>query len=396
MPSPSDRVNQWLHHIQVLAGDIGPRGSTTEAERRGTQYCAESLTRVGFSPRIDSFPSARSIYQPHLIASAVMLAAFAVYPLGGRVTAVLAFAFSALALLSDLMELSFRDNLLRRVVPKGVSQNAVAEQPPNAEHRTDLVLIGHVDSHRTPIIFSTPRWLAAYRLFTTLAFVLFAAQVALYGFGALMQWNWIWATTIPSAFGAVLLAAMCLQADATPFSRGANDNASGAGLVLTLAREFKERPLAHTRVWYVLTGCEEVQHYGAIDFFRRYRDRLVKPQTIAFEMLGCAGPSWLVSEGILIPFRADGRMVRLAERVARENPQWKAHSTTVSGGNTEMADALRLGIPAITLSGWGPHGEAPYWHMAADTVDKMDPEVMERAFAFTAAYIRALDDQAGA
>ncbi len=23
MPSPSDRVNQWLHHIQVLAGDIG-------------------------------------------------------------------------------------------------------------------------------------------------------------------------------------------------------------------------------------------------------------------------------------------------------------------------------------------------------------------------------------
>jgi Peptidase family M28 len=394
MPSPSDRVNHWLHHIQVLAGEIGPRGSTTEGERRGTQYCADSLTRLGFTPRVEAFSSARSIYLPHLIASAVMLAAFAIYPLAGRVTAVLAVAFSALALLSDLMELSFRDNLLRRIVPKGASQNAVAAQLPSAEHLTDLVLIGHVDSHRTPIIFSTPRWLTAYRLFTTVAFVLFAAQVVLYGLGALTLWNWIWAATIPSALAAVLLAAMCLQADATLFSRGANDNASGAGLVLTLAREFKERPLAHTRVWYVLTGCEEVQHYGAIDFFRRHRGQLVKPQTIAFEMLGCAGPSWLVREGILIPFHADAGMVRLAERVARENPHCKAHSTTVSGGNTEMADALRLGIPAITLSGWGPHGEAPYWHMVADTVDKMDPEVMERAFAFTAAYIRALDEQA--
>jgi hypothetical protein len=369
------------------------RAADHRRERRGTQYCAESLARIGFAPRIESFPSARSIYQPHLIASAMMLAAFALYPLGGRVTAAFAAALSALAFVSDLLELSFRDNLLRRIVPKGVSQNAVVEHPPSAEHRTDLVLIGHVDSHRTPIIFSSTAWLSAYRLFTTIAFILFAAQVLLYTLGSFALWNWIWAATLPSALGAVLLAAMCLQADATPFSRGANDNASGAGLVLTLAREFRERPLAHTRVWFVLTGCEEVQHYGAIDFFRRYRDRLLKPQTIAFEMLGCAGPSWLVREGILIPFHADAGMVRLAERVARENPQWKAHATTVSGGNTEMADALRLGIPAITLSGWGPHGEAPYWHMVADTVDKMDHEVMERAFAFTAAYIRALDDQ---
>jgi hypothetical protein len=32
--------------------------------------------------------------------------------------------------------------------------------------------------------------------------------------------------------------------------------------------------------------------------------------------------------------------------------------------------------------------------MVADTVDKMDVEVLERPFAFTTAYIRALDDRA--
>ncbi len=364
------------------------------ASAAGVEYCAESLTRIGLSPRVDSFRSARSIYQPHLLASVLVLASFALYPLGGRLTAAVAATLSALALVSDLMELSFHDNLLRRLVPKGTSQNAVAAQKPRAEHRADLVLIGHVDSHRTPIIFSSVRWLAAYRLFTTAAFLLFAAQILLYVLGAITGWGWIWLATIPSALGAVLLAAMCLQADATPFSHGANDNATGAGLVLTLAREFAERPLQHTRVWYALTGCEEVQHYGAIDFFRRYAQQLVRPRTIAFEMLGCAGPSWLVREGILIPFHADSEMVQLAQRVAIDHPQWKAHSTVVSGGNTEMADALRLGIPAITLSGWGPHGEAPWWHMVADTVDKMDAEVLERAFGFTTDYIRALDAQA--
>src|SRR3989304_275521 len=390
----SVRVTEWLKHIHVLADEIGARGSTREGERRGTQCCAESLTRIGLLPRIDTFRSARSIYTPHLLASALMLASFVLYPMGGRLTAAIAAMLSAIALLSDLMELSFRDNLLRRLVPKGTSQNAVAEQKPRAAPRAALVLIGHVDSHRTPIIFSSARWLAAYRLFTTAAFILFAAQVLLYGLGAISAWGGIWPATIPSAVGAVLLAAMCLQADSTPFSRGANDNASGAGLVLALAHEFAERPLQHTRVRYGLTGSAEVQHYGAIDFPRRYARQLVRPKTIAFEMLGCAGPSWLAREGILIPFHADAEMVRLAQQVASEHPQWKAHSTVVSGGNTEMADPRRVRIPAIPLSGWGPHGEAPWWHMVADTVDKMDVEVLERAFAFTTAYIRALDDPA--
>ena len=38
----------------------------------------------------------------------------------------------------------------------------------------------------------------------------------------------------------------------------------------------------------------------------------------------------------------------------------------------EMADALRAGIPAITISGQGPDGEMPYWHQVEDTVDKLD------------------------
>jgi hypothetical protein len=390
-----DSVHTWLGHIRALSEDIGPRGSTTEGERRGAQYCQQALASLGYTVQVESFSSARSIFEPHLLAASGMLFAFALYPLAGRLTAALAAVLSLLALGSDLLELSFRDNPLRWLVSKGSSQNVIATLAPAGEHWQDLVLIGHIDTQRTPLIFSSKSWLDAYKAFTTIAFVAFALQTLLYILGALTGWRWIWSATLISAACSLLLILLCLQADSTPFCAGANDNATGAGLVLTLAEQLKAQPLAHTRLWLTCTGCEEVQHYGAIDFFRRHRAELRQPVTIAFEMLGCTGPAWLVKEGIVIPFYADKQLVALAEKLSAEHPEWQAHATQINGGNTEMADALRIGIPAITLTGMTPKGDAPYWHMLSDTYDKMDADVLGRAYAFTWAYIQALDGNDG-
>ncbi len=384
-------VDRWLEHVRMLAGEIGPRGSTTKEERQGAEYCKEVLARLGLEPRIEPFTSARSIYRPHLLASIIMLLAFVLYPLAGRVSAGIAALLSLIALASELMELSFRDNLLRRLTPKGPSQNVVAVVEPKGEHRQDLILIGHVDSHRTPLIFRTPRWVAVYKAFTTVAFIAFLAQTLLYAIGTATRWGWIWPASAVGAVCAVLLAAMCIQADRTPFSAGANDNATGAGMVLTLAEHLTEERPEHTRVWLACTGCEEVQHYGATDFFRRHRGEFKEPVAVVFELLGCNGPAWLTQEGIVVPFRADRRLVALAERLAAEHPEWGAYPSRINGGNTEMADALRVGIPAITLIGTGRRGEMPYWHQVGDTCDKMNPEVMARAYSFTWAFLQALE-----
>jgi hypothetical protein len=387
----SHYIERWLAHVRQFAVEIGPRGSTTPEERQASAYCAKVMQGLGLSPQTEPFTSARSIYHPHLLASAMMLIAFAIYPLAGRASAAAAAVLSLLALVFDLMELSFIDNPLRLLVPKGRSQNVIAQIPPRGNHKRDLVLIGHMDSHRTPIIFSTSRWVAAYQAYTTAAFLLFVLQVALYGLGAVTQWPWVWPTSIPSALCAALLALICIHADRTPFSAGANDNATGAGMVLTLAEHLQAEPLQHTRVWLANTGCEEVQHYGAIDFFRRHQSQLHNPVTVVFEMLGCEGPSWLIKEGVVIPFRSDKRLAALAEKVASEHPEWRARPGMVNGANTEMADALRAGIPAITIMGMGPTFDTSYWHQVGDTYDKMDTEAMARSYAFTWAYLQAID-----
>lgn len=402
MPA-SDFIRTWLEHIRVLSVEIGPRGSTTEGERRGAEYCRRTFERLGLTPVWESFSSAKSIFQPHLLGSLMMLAGFALYALGGVHGQRLGALISILALVSELQELSFQNNLFRLLVPKGQSQNVFAVVPPSGEHRRDLLVIGHIDTQRTPFIFRTPALVEAYKAFTTVAFVTFALQALAFSIGGLlggliggflgwqMDWSGLWLAGIPAALSALVLTAICIEADRSPFTAGANDNASAVGMVLALAEEFKVRPLQHTRVWCVCTGCEEVQHYGMIDFLKRHRAELVDPRALVFELLGCAGPAWLTQEGIIVPFKPDAGLAALTETLAVEHPDWGAYPVKISGGNSELADCASAGVPAITLFGLAPNGEAPHWHQAGDTFDKIRPPVMEKTWALTQAMIQRID-----
>jgi len=391
--SSNPKIATWLNHIRALAVDIGPRGPTREGERQGALYAQAQFEKIGLQAVFETFSSARSIFHPHLLGSGLMLLAFILFPLGGRITAILAALLSIFVLVCELLELSFQNNPFRMIVPKGESQNVFAVIPPVGEHKRDLVLVGHLDSQRTPIIFSTRRWVKVYDSFTMVTFACFIGQVIVYSLAIFLKIPWAWYASIPAALCAILLAAMCIQAEATPFTAGANDNASAVGMVLALAEEFTNQPLQNTQVFAVCTGCEEVQHYGMIDFYKRHLQELNNPTALVFEMLGCASPAWLTKEGIIVPFKADPRLVRMAESLAAEHPEWDAHPAVISGGNTEMADALRSKISAITIAGITRDGVWPYWHQMADTFNKMNPDLMEKTWNMTRALIDRLDSE---
>ncbi len=290
MPHPTSThppVVAWLKHVRVLSESIGPRPPTGEGERKGAEYARDQFCKIGLDPDVETFKSARSIFLPHLIGSGLMLAAFILYPLGGTATAVIAALLSILVLVSEVQELGFQDNFYRRIIPKGESQNVHAIIPPAGEHKQDLVLVGHLDTQRTPFIFRSPKHVYVYDKLTTVFFITFIAQAVLYTLSIFLPWSWVWYATIPTALSAILLGAICIEADSTPFTAGANDNATAVGMVLTLAERFVTKPLQNTRILAVCTGCEEVQHYGMIDFYRRHRQELVNPRAVVFEMLGC-------------------------------------------------------------------------------------------------------------
>lgn len=386
--SPIDRL---IEHIRYLSETIGARGSTRAGERQAADYSAQTLHNLGYAPLMEFFKSARSIYHPHILAALMVIAGFIIYPDLLPYSAPTAAVLVLLAVVSDVLELGFKDNLLRRLVPKAQSQNVIATLEPQGEHRQDLILIGHLDASQATLMFSTPRWLKFFNNFPTLAFVLFTINGLLYLLGAFTSWQWLWVASIPGALCALILLAICIQAELSPYSPGANDNASAVAFVLALAEHYRKAPLQHTRLWFVCTGCEETQHYGAIDFFKQHQAQLVNPKALVFELLGCAGPAYLTREGILVPFHPHPQMLKLAEVVAAEAPHLQAYPAQINGGNSEMADCVRFGVPALALFGLTRDGVAPYWHQKSDTVDKMDADVLDRTWQFTQLMIEKLD-----
>jgi len=371
----------------MLSSVIGPRGPGSAGEEAALRWASLALTHAGLNPEEDRFVTAGSVFRPHLVAALGMLASFALYPFLRWPAAVLA----AAVVVSEILELTLRPNPLQWVLPKAPSGNVFAVVEPSGHPEQDLVLIGHLDTQRTPKIFSSPGWFLAYRAYSTVTFTVFVLTALAYALGAAFGWPWVWPASTVTAVLALLLVALCLEAERSPFTAGANDNATGAGLVLALAEELAARPLKRTRVWCLCTGSEEALHEGARTFFRRHLPQMVRPRALVFEMLGCAGPAWLLREGIVLPLYSDRSLRALAARVAGENPQLGAYPTRLTGGVTEMSDALLAGVPAITLIGVTREGRAPYWHLPTDTWDKVDPEVLGRAQRFALELVRAVD-----
>jgi hypothetical protein len=105
MPEPTStnpHIATWLNHIRALAVDIGPRGPTREGERQGAVYAQAQFEKMGLQAAFETFSSARSIFHPHLLGSGLMLVAFILFPLGGRISVILAALLSIFVLVCDL------------------------------------------------------------------------------------------------------------------------------------------------------------------------------------------------------------------------------------------------------------------------------------------------------
>jgi hypothetical protein len=401
--SISSQVQDWQNHIEYFAGEIGPRGSCTEGERHGHEYAAQTFVRLGLEPCWESFLSATSAYLLYLYVAVAFIAAFLIYPLGGPLSAGIAALVEGVGIYSISMELLYRNNPFRHLLPKAQSQNVYSTLDPAEEHTQDLILIGHVDTNRTPIFFRSATTINLWRAASSIFFFSFLGTVILHIVGAVTRhpliWPWL---SLPGFLSGIGLGALMLEAELSPYTCGANDNATAAGLVLALAEHLQVERLRHTRVWFVCTGCEEVKHYGAIDFFNRHLREFVNPRVMVFEMLGRDVVGYLTKESTISVFtyRAHPEMLEIAQQVCRENPELGGHPTWVDGGHTEMNDARRLGLPAITLIGlneggtrWAYDGPVQYWHHREDTCDKMDPTVLTCNYTFARKMITAIDER---
>lgn len=172
--------------------------------------------------------------------------------------------------------------------------------------------------------------------------------------------------------------------DTTLTSPGGNDNATGVGVVLDLARALRAQPAA-LPVVVVLFGAEEVQvrrihHLGSLDYVGKLDDA-ARREVVAMlnvDMVG-RGDSLVFGRLRDRSAAATKRLLALAAELgipARERitPDWSDHGSF-----------LKAGIDA----GWIWSGEDAAYHSPRDTFDRVRAESVLRAGRLANAFVRS-------
>ncbi|MBN1137549.1 MAG: M28 family peptidase [Anaerolineae bacterium] len=396
MPDLDDYTQQALDHICYLSERIGARGSCTPAERQAAEYAAEQMRAADArNVRIEPYWGVPSTYRPYVLAFATaLLGALVVWLVRERWMMAVAALLNALGAWGMFAESDLSASWMRRLLPRAASRNAVGVLSPGGEVGRRAVLCAHLDTHRTPIFYSSTTWYLVFALLVGGSFVSMAIAALAYAMGALFDWSWVrWIGLVAAAIQFFALV-LCLQADLTPFTAGANDNASGVGVALAVAQRLAAEPLAHTEVWLALTGCEEVGAYGAAAFLDAHAAELGPDAVyIILDQVGCGRVRYLTKDGLILKRKTHPRALALARRAAYELPRLKIHGQA-GLAYTDALVATKRGLLALTLNALPSPltNDNLHWHRASDTLAHIDPGALADTHAVVWQLLQQLDN----
>ena len=394
-----DPTAQIIEHIRVLSQEIGGRGSCTAGERLAGEYAAGQLQAMGVQDiRSEPLKAIPSTYWPYGLAFALALTGTLVSLLfDGRGTQFLGMLFNTLGLWAMLAEIQFMRSWTHWILPRSQSQNISGRIAPAGPVSARVVLCAHLDTHRTPVFYASKAWNLAFSISLPLVLLSMFLGALGFGMGLFFNWGWMrWLGLIIAPVQAFMLA-MCLHADFTSFSPGANDNASGAAVILALSRQLARRPLLHTEVTLLFTGCEEVGDWGMAAFLDTHSVRSGTNTTyIILDQVGAGRIKFLTADGLLLKHKTHPRALQLARQAAKQ----KLELGAFEGVGLAYTDALRAtlrGLCALTLCTIpsGSAGGSAHWHQMSDTLDHIVPDDLLKTYQFTWEILQLIDQSYG-
>jgi aminopeptidase YwaD len=181
------------------------------------------------------------------------------------------------------------------------------------------------------------------------------------------------------------------HADTTPRAPGANDNASGLGVLAAVASRLGRIPL-RCDVWLAATGAEErvytgsPDHLGSLALTRWARAHGAGRRlrwALSLDEVGRDRPFWLRSP-VPAPRRGVERALLRAARRAGVPVTWVPDA---GSGNSDHREFELAGLPAMKL-GVGAGGE-PCRHTPCDRPERLDPASLRLARRLVEAALRS-------
>lgn len=389
-------VQKALSHIQYLSESIGGRGSCTKNEQLAGEYAARQMRALNMKDiRTDTFQAIPSTYWGFSMAfGAAITGSLLVVLFGGRGVMGLAALLTAAGVWGFLAETDFAASWVRWSLPKKESQNVSGRIAPAGQVQRRVVLAAHVDTHRTPVFYSSDRWYSVFTLLVSLGFLSMLLAAVLFLLGGLLNWEWVRIAALAPLGIQLFGIGLCLHADFTPHSPGANDNASGVAATLTIAARLQRKPLRCTEVHLAFTGCEEVGDWGMADFLKRHGAELGEDALyIILDEVGLGQIKYLTSDGLIIKYRTHPEALALAREARHRLPQLQI----TEGPGLAYTDALqatkqkRIALTVCTVP--EPNsGETSHWHRLTDRVETLKPDDLGNTLEFIWALLQVVDE----
>jgi hypothetical protein len=388
--APSVVSPETLSVVSRLAELRRSPGSAGEAA--AAQLLARELSGRGAPTRIEG----ERVHGTYWVPFGLYTAAAGLAGVAGRWPSAAVGLACALAAADDL-EIGRRP--LRRRLRQRTAHNVVAEIAPAAPSGHTVVIHAHHDAARTGVIFhpALAKLLArrAGGLIERLGATPAPMWGAVHGPAAAAAGGLIGSRRLRLggvALSAGFAAAMTNIALSRPVP-GANDNLSGVGVLLELARALEHRPPSRLRVLLLSTGSEESFLEAMVRFGQRHFSELPRDRTrfLCLESVGSPQLMLLSGEGLLrllrYPEEPINRLSELARRcgVALRDPFRYRLAT-------DGQVPLRAGYPTAVLSSMDWYKAPSNYHWPTDRPENLDRESLAGASRLAEAYVRDLDE----
>ncbi len=375
--------------IERIVREIGPRPTGSPAEIAARRLCAEALQGQGCAVEEQGFvfPRQPAFFPYHSLAGLAFLAC------GWLLQAAPWLAFCLPLLVAALPQV--HSWLALRLPATVRSANLLALPPGSDLSQLDLLLVAHLDTAR-----AFPR----HRLFQQLsnqtpqAMQRLALIFALAGAPPLL--GVIYPAAVYVAIGAAgsLAALLCLGLDLWgqlgergKFAPGANDNASGVGLLLALAGYLKRQPDSTLNVGFLFTGAEETGLHGARAFAASLPPGQPMPYILNIDMIGSGENLRIIRQaGILLPRRTHSGLNAL---LSRAEPGAVMHDFLRRDG--DFSPFLKRGYRAGSVEGSGSAGFWRAYHTQADDLAQIEQAALDRAAGMLLQLLRLLEKSKG-
>ena len=368
--------------ITELAAEIGPRRPTGRGEAAAADALVGRLRSAGVEARTEDFRGYSTFGAPF-----GTILGLAILPgLLSRRRRISRLIASTLAVAGLLTEGSLRFAPLSALLARRRSRNVVATIEPRGAAKRTLCLVAHMDTSRSGLIFHPrvvrwmPRWIAANSILVLLQGVLepLASRRPARSLLGIVR------GALAASLG--LLAEREVRGVDVP---GANDNASGCGVVVALAKGLAAAPLESTRVEVLITGCEEAGTLGA----QAYRDSHDAGEWLFLNFDNVGGPGtvrFLRREGVIAKWDADPGMIAAAQGVAdRRSDLRMAPEDDPAGLTYDSSPIHAAGGRALTIS--VQDGFIPNLHWPTDVVANVDRDGVRRTLEAGAELVGAID-----